>query len=293
MDDVSVVVVTYDALPWLTRALDSVRGHELVVVDHGSTDDTLGVVRSRYPEALVVQQDNKGYGAGLNAGMRVASGKWFLLLNSDAWADGDAVERLVSFAEAHPSAAVVGPRLRNTDGTLQRSVRGFPSLWRLATEYLFLRKLAPGSNALNAFYGGGFDHDTARAADWLYGPVLLVRREAVEAVGPLDEDFFMFSEETDWCRRFWDAGWEVWFTPDAEFTHVGGATHGGRLFQENVRSHLRFFAKHRGMRDAERLRRLLLVSLRLRALLYRGERGREYRRVAGWLGGSTTAALLR
>jgi N-acetylglucosaminyl-diphospho-decaprenol L-rhamnosyltransferase len=293
MDDVSVVVVTYDALPWLTRALDSVRGHELVVVDHGSTDDTLGVVRSRYPEARVVQQDNKGYGAGLNAGMRVASGKWFLLLNSDAWADGDAVERLVSFAEAHPSAAVVGPRLRNTDGTLQRSVRGFPSLWRLATEYLFLRKLAPGSNALNAFYGGGFDHESARTVDWLYGPVLLVRREAADAVGPMDEDFFMFSEETDWCRRFWDAGWEVWFTPDAEFTHVGGATHGGTLFHENVRSHLRWFAKHRGARETERVRRLLLLSLRLRALLFRGERGREYRRVADWLGSSSTATLLQ
>ncbi len=177
---VSVVVVTYNALPWLPRALESVRGHELVVVDHGSTDGTLGLVRERFPEARVVEQENAGYGAGLNAGMRVASGDWFLLLNSDAWAEGDAVEWLVAFAEARPRAAVVGPRLRNVDGTLQRSVRGFPTLWRLATEYLFLRKLAPRSRALNAFYGAGFDHASARAVDWLYGPVLLVRREAAD-----------------------------------------------------------------------------------------------------------------
>jgi hypothetical protein len=99
----------------------------------------------------------------------------------------------------------------------------------------------------------------------------------------MDEDFFMFSEETDWCRRFWDAGWEVWFTPDAEFTHVGGATHGGRMFHENVRSHLRWVGKHLGAREAQRARWLLLWSLRLRGVLFRGERGREYRRVAEWL----------
>jgi hypothetical protein len=280
MADVSVVVVTYNALPWVTRALDSVRGHELVVVDHGSTDGTLETVRAEFPEARVVEQDNKGYGAGLNTGMRAATGRWFLLLNSDAWAEGDAVARLVEFAEAHPRAAIVGPRLRNTDGTIQRSVRGFPTLWRLATEYLFLRKLAPRSRALNSFYAGDFDHGSARRVDWLYGPVLLVRREAADEVGPLDEDFFMFSEETDWCRRFWDGGWEVWFTPDPEFTHVGGATHGGRMFEENVLSHLMWFGKHLGAREAQRARWLLLWSLRLRGVLFRGERGREYRRVA-------------
>src|SRR5881396_959110 len=123
-------------------------------------------------------------GGGNNAGMRLASGRYFLLLNSDAWIVGEAVERLVEFADAHPDAAVVGPRLRNPDGTLQRSARGFPTLWRLATEYLFLRKLAPGSRALNAFYAGGFDHDAVRECDWLMGACLLVRRAAIDAVGP-------------------------------------------------------------------------------------------------------------
>ena len=143
-----VVVVTYNALPWVEQALESVRGHETIVVDHGSTDGTLELVRERFPEARVIEQENKGLGGGSNAGMRVASGDWFLLLNSDAWATDGALERLVAFGEAHPEAAVVGPRLRYPDGSLQRSVRGFPTLWRLATEYLFLRKLAPRSRAL-------------------------------------------------------------------------------------------------------------------------------------------------
>jgi N-acetylglucosaminyl-diphospho-decaprenol L-rhamnosyltransferase len=273
-------VVTLNALPWIERCLESVRGHETIVVDHGSTDGTLERVRDG---ALVLERENRGYGAGLNAGMEAASGRYLLLLNSDAWAHEGAVERLVAFAEEHPRAAMVVPRARNQDGTLQRTVRGFPTLWRLATEYLFLRKLAPRSRALNAFYAGDFAHDRARPVDWAMGFAMLVRREAVEEVGGFDEDFFMFSEETDWCRRFWDAGWEVWFAPDAEFTHVGAATHGGRMFGENVRGQLRFLAKHRGPAYAERARKLLVVALRLRGLLFRGERGRMYRDAAGLL----------
>src|SRR6266513_3113299 len=114
--DVSVVVVTLDALPYLERCLESVRGYETIVVDHGSTDGTLELVRERFPEARLIEQENRGLGGGSNTGMRVASGDYFLLLNSDAWAVGDAVERLVAFAEAHPEAAVVGPKLLNPDG---------------------------------------------------------------------------------------------------------------------------------------------------------------------------------
>jgi len=215
-----------------------------------------------------------------------------LILNADAWAVGDAIAHLAAFADEHPEAAVVGPRLSNPDGSLQRSVRGFPTLWRLATEYLFLRKLAPRSSALNAFYAGGFDHDTVREAEFVMGACLLVRREAVDAVGPLDEDFFLFSEEVDWCYRFRAAGWKVLFFPGAEFVHVGGAAHGGRLFVENLRGQLRFMAKHRGAREAERARRVLLAGVRLRSLLYPGERGRTYRDAARWLASAPAASLL-
>ena len=295
MADVSVVVVTYNALPWLERCLESVRAHETIVVDHGSTDGTQELVRSRFPEVRLIEEGNTGLGAGSNTGMRVASGDYFLLLNSDAWAVGDAVERLVAFAEEHPEAAVIGPKLLNPDGSLQRSVRGFPSLWRLTTEYFFLRKLAPGSRALNAFYASRFPHDEVREAEFVMGACMLVRREAADTVGLFDEDYFMFSEETDWCYRFRQAGWKVLFFPGAEFVHVGGAStsqNWGPMYREQLRGHLRFLWKHRGPREAERARRLLLASMRLRAVLFQGDRGRTSREAARWLASGRAQELL-
>jgi N-acetylglucosaminyl-diphospho-decaprenol L-rhamnosyltransferase len=292
MNDVSVVVVTYDALPWLEQCLESVRGVETVVVDHGSTDGTLELVRTRFPEVAVVEQENRGLAYGWNAGIARTSGRYVLLLNSDAWLDDGALAALVAFADAQPQAAVVGPRLRYPDGRLQRSVRGFPTLWRLATEFFYLRKLAPRSRALNAFYGGGFAHDEVHEAEVLMGAVWLVRRAAIDEVGPADERFFLFSEETDWAYRFRQAGWTLLFYPGAGATHVYAASHKGRMFVENLRGQLRFLAKHRGAAYAERARRLLLAALRLRGLLYRGERGRMYREGASWLASSRAADLL-
>jgi N-acetylglucosaminyl-diphospho-decaprenol L-rhamnosyltransferase len=292
VDGVSVVVVTWNAAGHIERCLDSVRGYETVVVDNGSSDGTPALVRERFPDVRVIEQENVGMGGGNNTGMRVAGGRYSLLLNSDAWVVGDGLERLVAFADAHPRAAVVGPRLSNPDGTLQRSVRGDPTLWRLATEYLFLRKLAPRTQAFNAFYGGGFDYSRAAVVESLFGAALLVRRDAVEEVGMFDESFFMFSEETDWLYRFRQAGWEVWFTPAAEVVHLGAASHGGRLYVENLRGILRFLAKDRSAAEAARARELLLWSLRLRALAFRGERGAMYGEGARFLASGDVQALL-
>src|SRR5919108_4546456 len=291
MASVTVVVVTYNAAEYLERCLESVRGHESIVVDNASGDDSVAIARRL--GATVVEQENRGLAAGWNEGLRRASGEYVFILNADAWAVGDAVERLAAVLDAQPDAAVVGPKLLNPDGSLQRSVRGFPTLWRLATEYFFLRKLAPGSRALNAFYAGGFDHDRAQEAEFVMGACMLVRREAIDAVGLLDEDFFLFSEETDWCFRFREAGWQVLFYPGAECVHVGGASHGGRLYRENLRGHLLFLWKHRGPQKAERARRLLLAALRLRGVLFRGDRGRTYREAAGWLRSGSVAQLLK
>jgi N-acetylglucosaminyl-diphospho-decaprenol L-rhamnosyltransferase len=281
-DDVAVVVVTYNAEPWLRRSLDSVRQYPTVVVDHGSTDTTLATARS-FANVRVVEQENKGVGGGWNRGIAETAEPLVLLLNADAWVLGAAVERLAAFADERPRAALVGPKLLNPDGTLQRSARGFPTPWRLATEFFFLRKLGPRTRALNAFYAANWDHATAREVEWVSGAAMLVRRAAVEAVGPVDESFFMFNEESDWQYRMRGAGWQIWFCPDAEVVHVGGETtkrEWGRMFARQVQSHVQFVAKHHGRRAAQLTRSLLLVSLVLRGLAFRGARGRAYRDAA-------------
>jgi GT2 family glycosyltransferase len=289
---VACVVVTYDALPWIEQCLASAAVVETVVVDNGSRDGTVALVRERFPTVRVIEGENRGLGAGWNTGIRATGSEHVLLLNADAWLLDGALDSLVAAADRHPRAAAIGPHLENPDGTLQRSVRGYPTVWRLATEYLYLRKLAPRSQALNAFYGAGFDHESEREVEWLMGACLLVRRAAYDDVGPFDERYFMFSEEVDWMRRAADRAWSVVFAPGARCVHVGGAAHGGHLFRENVSGHLRYLSLHGRPGEADRARRVLRASLLVRGRLYRGERGRRYREVAAWLGSGDAESLI-
>ena len=293
MADVAVVVTTYNALPWIEQCLESVAGVQTVVVDNDSTDGTAAFVQERFPEVHVVEQPNRGLAAGWARGLEeISAGRWALILNADAWLADGALERLVAVGEAHPDVAIVGPKLLNPDGTLQRSVRGFPTRWRLATEYLYLRKLAPRTQLLNAFYAGGFDHESEREADVVMGACMLVRLAAIDEVGPPDDSFFLFSEEVDWCYRFAQAGWKTLFTPEARCVHVGGASHGGRLYRENLRGHLQFFSKHHGLEEAEKVRSLLRFSLAARGRIVRGERGSMYRDASRWLAAGDVPSLI-
>lgn len=291
-DTTAVVVVTYNALPWIAQCLSSVDGLSTVVVDNGSADGTVAFVRERFPGVTLLERENRGLAAGWATGIAETLAPWVLVLNADAWLVGDAVAQLVAVGEAHPEAAVIGPKLLDPDGSLQRSVRGFPTRWRLATEYLYLRKLGPRTELLNAFYGGGFDHASERDVETLMGACMLVRRAAIEEVGPPDPGYFLFSEEVDWHYRFVQAGWRIRFAPQAHCVHVGGASHGGRLYRENLRGQLRFFLVHHGPEEAERVRSLLRTSLRLRGRIVRGQRGAMYRDAARWLGTGDARSLI-
>lgn len=304
MASVSIVIVSFNARDHLEGCLAAVAGgeHEVVVVDNASGDGSQALVRDHFPSVRLVElPQNLGFGAGNNVGMEAAAGDLFLLLNSDAWPVGDAIASLARFAASRPAAGIVGPRLQNPDGSLQHSVRGWPTTWRLATEYLFLRRLGRRTRALNAFYGAGFDHETVAEVEVVKGAVMLVRREAFEAVGGFDPEFFMYGEEMDLCYRVRAAGWDVVFDPEAAFVHVGGVSTGARwgerpafgpMRREQLRGHLRFIAKHEGGRSAERARRLLVASFRLRALIFRGEDGGAYGEAAAWLASGSASELL-
>lgn len=297
-----MIIASHNTRAYLDRCLSEIVDQdEVIVVDSASTDGSLDLVRTSFPQVRLVELDrNPGYGAALNVGIAEASGRFLLLMNADAWPRPHAVERLVEFAESEPHVGIVGPRLVNLDGTLQPSVRGFPSLWRLATEYLFLRWLAPWSRALNAFYGSGFDHRSRCDAEFLVGAVLLVRRQLLDEVGLFDTGFFMFNEEVDLCYRARAARWSVVFWPDAEFVHAGGASTSQAwptMYREQLRSHLRFLAKHHGLREADRARKLLSVAMRFRALVFaivgRLDRRRISLDAARWLRSGDANTLLR
>src|SRR5918994_1184736 len=298
---VSIVIASHNTRAHLQRSLSAIGdGYEVVVVDTGSTDGSPVLVREQFPHVRLVElHANPGYGTALNRGIAVSSRACVLLMNGDAWPRPHAIERLVDSAERELEAGVIGPRLLNPDGTLQPSVRGFPTLWRLLTEYLFLRWLAPSSRALNAFYGSRFDHRSRHEAEFLVGAVLLARRQLLEEIGGFDEQFFMFNEEVDFCFRARAAGWTVVFRPEAEFVHVGGASTsqlGPRMYREQLRSHLRFLAKHHGVSQAERARKLLAVAMRVRAVVFLLVRRPDRRRLsvdaAAWLRSADARSLL-
>ena len=296
--DISVVVVSFEARDLLRRCLGAVAGcgWEVIVVDNASQDGSALLVATEFPDARLIRLEaNLGFGAAANAGIAAARGRFLLLLNPDAWPLDDAIEQLAARLEAAPAVGAAGPTLLNADGSRQQSVRGRPTRWRLATEYLFLRWIAPRSRALNAFYAAGFDHRTERDAEFLVGAALLLRREALAQVGGFDPAFFMYNEEVDLCHRLRAAGWQVRFFPGPRFLHVGGGSSAnGRaaLYREQLRSHLRFLAKHEGGRAAEQARVILLWAMRLRALMFLGPRRRISREAADWLASADARGLL-
>ncbi len=297
--DVTAIVVSYNGRSVLERCLSALdhERHQVIVVDNASEDGSPDLVRERFPDATLLEPGtNLGFGAANNLAMQHAHGGYYALINSDAWAIDGGLEALVAFAASEPEAGIVGPRVVGEDGRLQKSVRGFPSVWRLCTEYFFLRKLGPRTRALNAFYGAGFDYASVREADWLMGAALVVNGELIEQIGGFDERFFLFSEEVDLCYRARVAGWRTLYTPEATFVHVGGAStrpRWSRMYREQLRGHVLFLEKHHGVESAEKARRWLVRALRMRARLFPGERGRTYAEAARWLGSRSVSALLQ
>jgi len=298
MTDVSVVIVSYESRELLARCLAALAADagriatvETIVVDQASQDGTAASLEAEHADVhLVALPENVGFGAGNNRGAAVANGRWLLLLNSDAFVRPGAIDELVRFAETHPATGAVGPRLLWPDGRLQRSCRRFPTVFRLATEYLYLRKLAPRSRALNGFYCGEFAHDAPRQVDWVTGACVLVRRELYERLGGFDETFFLYSEEVDLLYRASRLGAETWYDPAAEVVHVWGGTAeraSALTLEEQARSHVRYLDKHVSRAAAGRARRVLLAGLRLRA-----PRSAAYREAARWLAARPVEKLL-
>ncbi|MGA9117674.1 MAG: glycosyltransferase family 2 protein [Bacteroidota bacterium] len=287
MTDVSAIVVAWNSAPWIGPCLGSLMrgaGHrtlEVLVVDNASTDGSAAAARSACPAArVIVNAENRGFAAANNQALGIARGRYLLLLNPDAEILGDGLERLVEFMESRPGVWAAGPALWNTDGSPQRTGVRFPNWWNILSEALLLDRMFPRTRLFGGHRELYVPADRSRSVDYVQGSCLLVRREAMQSVGMLDERFFMYFEETDWCYRMRQKGGEVWVAASSRALHHGGGP--GSLYDEAKlvhyhRSLLAFYAKHYGriplllIRPLLILRSLLRVLLRLPAALTEGD----------------------
>jgi GT2 family glycosyltransferase len=229
--DVSIVIINWNTKDILRDCLESVYeqtqdiNFEVIVVDNTSADGSAEMVKNDFPQVILIENaKNNGFAAANNQGIAVAKGRYVLLLNSDTVVLDNAIKKTLSFADAHPEAAVVGCRVLNPDRTLQPSCFMFPSILNMLLSTTYLYKLFPGSRFFGREHMTWWSRDDVREVDVVTGCFMLVRREAIYQVGTMDERFFMYGEETDWCYRFKEAGWKVMFTPVGEIIHLGGAS---------------------------------------------------------------------
>ena len=236
---------------------------EVIVVDSASTDGSAEMVAAEFPWArLLPQTENVGFTRGNNIGLAQAQGRYLLLLNPDAQVVGAALTQMVDYLEAHPAVGALGPQLLYPDGSIQSSRRRFPTLATGFFESTWLQPLAPRS-LLRRYYVQDRPDDTTSEVDWVMGACLMVRREAYKQVGPLDEGYFMYSEEMEWQRRIKEAGWKVVYYPAAQVIHHEGKSSEQVAAQRHIyfqRSKLRYFYQYHGRMAAGVLRSFLLAN---------------------------------
>ncbi len=251
MVDLSIIIVNWNTRDLLIQCLESIfrtaRGVdlEILVVDNGSADGSARMVKERFPDVRVIEnRRNVGFAGANNRALKISEGKYWLLLNPDTQVRNKAIEELIAFMEGHSSAGISGVQLLNSNGSKQNSIANFPSL---ATELLnksLLRRLLP-----KRFPGKERNYSEPIEVDSVIGACMMVRREAADEVGVLDEDYFLFFEETDWCFRMKKAGWKIYHVPQAEVDHFQGRSAGEvkkKARVEFYRSRYHFFRKNRG-----------------------------------------------
>ena len=251
----STVIVHYRTLATLPACLRAIAlsaadlEAETVVVDNASGDGVEALLSREFPDVRLLRNDeNVGYAGAVNRGIAETRGEFVLVMNPDCTLDPGAVRTLVGHLRAHPRTAIAGPRILNPDGTLEYSARAYPDqLAFLFNRYSLLTRWFPNNPWSRRYLLTDWDHATVRDVDWLSGACLMVRREAIRQVGPMDDRFFMFNEDVDWCRRMNLAGWSVAYVPDARAVHHVGASRkrvAARVIVERHRGMIHYFHKH-------------------------------------------------
>lgn len=282
--DATVIVVSFNTCEILRRCLKSLAGAggglsvETIVVDNASRDASADLVAREFPWVRLVRSEtNLGFAAANNVGFELASGRYLVLLNPDAELRSDGLAQAIERMDENPRTGLAGARLVNRHGDDEPSARSFPSL---VNEVLVLSGLAarfPHSRLFGRFDRTWADPASAAEVDWVPGAFVIIRREALRAVGPFDERFFLYYEEVDLCRRLRAAGWAIWYWPEIVVRHLGGesaktidgseiSSSGSQLVLWRMRSALLYYRKHHGYLNARLLATLEIVWHGLRRL---------------------------
>jgi hypothetical protein len=273
--ELSVCIVNWNTRQDLEQAIASVLTSEaglsleVIVLDNASTDGSAEMVRERFPGVTLLRSgENVGFARGYNRAIGAARSRHVLALNPDTVVCPGALGRLVSFMDAQPDAGAAGPRLLNSDGSLQYSCRHFPTPMAAILRNTFLGRLRPRNHHTRSYLMADWDHGTAQPVDWVSGAALCLRREAWEQVGGFDEGFFMYAEDMDWCLRAQQSGWKVYYVPDAVIVHHIGRSSDQRPFPMVVafhRSMARFYLKHYASKWPPVIRLVPVAGIWLRA----------------------------
>lgn len=252
----SIIIVSWNVREDLIRCLRSIFENppgcefEVIVVDNASSDGTVETAKKDFPDIKVIANTtNVGFAAANNWGFQKAGGQYLLLLNPDTIVQGGALDILIRFMDDNPAVGACGPKLLNDDGTTQLSVRRFPTFRGALYRHTVLRNLGIFRKSYKNWLMKDFRYDNQADVEQLMGSALLVRRSAMEQVGPMDERFFMYYEEVDLCYRLKEAGWRIGFVPEATITHLGGRSAKQVPVERRAMmftSMLAFFRKHRG-----------------------------------------------
>lgn len=252
--DLSILVVNWNTRDLLEECLKSIYSNvhkisfEVWVVDNGSSDGSREMIKEQFPQVgLIENKDNLGFARANNQAIKRSSGKYELLLNSDTLVLENALEIMVDFMARNSRAGICGCRLLNEDGSIQPSCGGFPDLFTIFLHMTKLNYLYPGNRFSQRFVITDLDSNVIREVDWVMGACLMMRRETIEEVGLLDESFFIYHEELDWCCRVKDAGWKISYLPQAQIIHYRSRSYEkGSLwiFLEGYKSWFIYLRKH-------------------------------------------------
>ena len=276
MTDVSIVIVNWNTKDILLECLRSISAQdgnfkkEVIVVDNGSTDGSQDAVRTAFPEAQIIENNtNLGFAKANNIGLLKSSGRYVCLVNSDVKMLDNSLPKLMNYMDQNLGIGIAGPKLLNPDLTLQNSCRKFPSLWNNLSPALCLNAIFKNSPFFSGEHMEYFKHDKTLHVDYLAGCVLFVRRKALNEVGLLDERFFIYSEEVDWCKRFKQIGWDIAFFPGAMAIHHHGVSSSKdpkRFALAHQKSFLQYWDKHHGYVSAAAIRLFLLLRYIIRLI---------------------------